>query len=169
MKHKITILICMMLVGTATLAIAQSNIYKLHSLFLYNFTKHIQWQNVGDEFVIGVFGSDNALEVIRDSFVNKKYGGKNIRVIPIVGQGDVKTSHLVYAPKSNRAKIIDMISATDLSNKLIVTEDNLIDQGAAIGFTIRDTRLNFLISKSRIEKSGLKVSSSLLSLGEQVE
>lgn len=45
-------------------AYAQSNVYELHSLFIYNFTKHIQWNNIGDNFTIGVFGSQNALKEV---------------------------------------------------------------------------------------------------------
>ncbi|HBH22949.1 MAG TPA: hypothetical protein DDY13_05940, partial [Cytophagales bacterium] len=36
------------------------------------------------------------------------------------------------------------------------------------GLVIQEKRLKFMISKKGIEKAGIKVSSSLLSLGEQV-
>ena len=150
-------------------AMAQENIYKLHSLFLYNFTKHIQWNNVDGDFTIGVFGNDIALNVVKENLANKKFGDKNIRVIRVAGLGDVKASQLLYAPKSNKIKIIDLISQSDLSNTLVVTEDDLIKEGADISFFISGTRLNFKISKNQIEANGLKVSSALLSLGENAD
>jgi hypothetical protein len=37
-----------------------TNLYKMHSLFLYNFTKHIQWSNAeGEVFTIGVYNNQS--------------------------------------------------------------------------------------------------------------
>ncbi len=57
---------------------AQSNVYKLHSLFIYNFTKHIQSNVVGDKFIIGVFCSQNALKEIKAIFAGKVVSEKEI-------------------------------------------------------------------------------------------
>ena len=154
---------------TENQAFAQESIYKLHSLFIYNFTKHVQWENVTGDFTIGVFGNDIALKVLKENLTNKKFGDKNIRIIPIAGLGDVKVCQMVYAPKSNQSKIIDLISQGNFDNTLVVTEDDLIKNGADISFFISGTRLNFKISKKNIEAKGLKVSSSLLSLGQVVD
>ena len=83
---------------------AQSNIYKLHALFLYNFTKHVQWNDLGDNFTIGVFGSEKALKEIKANFSGKKVSGKEIKVINVGGIGDANGSQLVYMPKSNKTK-----------------------------------------------------------------
>jgi hypothetical protein len=68
-------------------------------------------------------------------------------------------------PKSNKKKIVDLLTAANVSNTLVVTEDDMMDDGAAISFVFEHAKMNFKISKAKIEQSGLKVSSSLLSMG----
>ena len=151
------------------LAQAQTNMYKLHSLFLYNFTKHIQWQNVEGDFTIGVFGSANALKEVQANLKGKKYAGKEIRIINIAGIGDANASQLVYMPRSNKNKILNLFDEAEKSNTLFVSEDDLTELGFAISFMLQQSKLGFKVSKSNLEASGLKISSSLLSLGEVVD
>lgn len=161
----VTLLICI----NASFVHAQGNIYKLHSLFMYNFTKHIQWSEVGDTFTIGVFGSPSALKEVKANFTGKKFSGKDIRVINIVGIGDANASQLVYMPKSTKSDILNMFDDADKSNTLFVSEDDLISEGFPISFIINGTKLGFKVSKKNLDKSGLKISSSLLSLAQVVD
>lgn len=151
------------------LTYGQANIYKIHSLFMYNFTKHIQWSEVGDTFTIGVFGSENALREVKSNLTGKKFLGKDIRVINVVGIGDANTSQLVYMPKSNKSKILNLYEEADKSNTLYVSEDDLINEGFPISFVMIGGKLSFKVSRKNLEASGLKISSSLLSLGEVVD
>lgn len=148
---------------------AQSNLYKLHSLFIYNFTKHIQWSEQAGAFTIGVYGSDNALNTLKSSLGSKKVWDQPIKFVKVNSAADVASCQLVYAPKSNKNEIVSLIEDSQKSDKLFVTEDDLIDLGANISFTLKGDRLNFKISKNKCEANGLKVSSSLLSLGTVVE
>lgn len=145
---------------------AQGNVYKIHSLFLYNFTKHIQWTEVGDVFTIGVYGSDIALKEVKENFSGKKFSGKDFRVINIAGIGDMNTSDLVYMPKSNKNKILNLFEEANKANTLFVSEDDLTAYGFPICFILKNDKLTFKVSKSNLESAGLKISSSLLSLAE---
>jgi hypothetical protein len=147
---------------------AQSNIYRMHSLFMYNFTKHVEWSEIGDTFTVGVYGSANALREVRASFAGKRFNGNDIRVINVAGLGDIKVSQIVYMPKSNKGKILDMYEQSDKANTLFVSEDDLIEDGFPISFVIRNSKLGFKVSRKNLEVSGLKVSSSLLSLAQEV-
>ena len=148
---------------------AQTNIYKLHALFIYNFIKHVQWSDYGDTFTVGVFGSQTALSEIRKSLSGKKISGKDIRVINVVGIGDANASQLVYFPKSNKNKILNMFESADKKNTLFVSEDDLVNYGIQISFYLEKSKLGFKISKKNIDAAGLKVSSSLLSLAKVVD
>jgi hypothetical protein len=145
---------------------AQGNVYKIHSLFLYNFTKHIQWAEVGDVFTIGVYGSDIALKEVKENFSGKKFSGKEFKVINVAGIGDLNTSDLVYMPKSNKNKILNLFEEADKKNTLFVSEDDLTSFGFPICFILKNEKLTFKVSKSNLESAGLKISSSLLSLAE---
>lgn len=162
------VFIVLFCINTNTVS-AQANIYKLHSLFMYNFTKHIQWSEVGDTFTIGVFGNENALKEVKANFTGKKFFGKDIRVINIVGIGDANASQLVYMPRSNKSKILNMYDDADKKNTLFVSEDDLVSSGFSISFVINGAKLGFKVSKKNLDASGLKISSSLLSLAEVVD
>ncbi len=149
--------------------IAQTNVYKLHALFIYNFTKYIQWTSVGETFTVGVYGSETALKEIKANFVDKKFSGKEIRVINIAGIADANVCQLVYAPKSSKAKVLSLFESATKQNILFVSEDDLVADGLPIGFIVKSDKLTFKISKKNLDASGLKVSSALLSLGEVVD
>ena len=118
---------------------------------------------------MGVFGNPMALQEIKKSFTGKKFAGKDIRVINVAGLGDVKVSDLVYVPKSNKAKALNIFEDSDTTNTLFVSEDDYIQYGYPISFFVKGDKLGFKISKNSIESVGLKVSSSLLSLGTVVD
>lgn len=169
MKNKITATIIFFCLLSISTAYSQANIYKLHSLFMYNFTKHVQWGTVGDTFTIGVFGSQTALKEVKANFQGKKFGSKEIRVINVVGIGDANASQMVYMPKSNKNKILNLFEDADKSNTLFVSEDDLIGEGFPVSFVIHGSKLGFKVSKKNLAASGLKMSTALLSLAEVVD
>ena len=150
-------------------AYSQSNVYKLHSLFIYNFTKHIEWKQSGSEFTIGVYGSDIAYDVLKESLANKRVWNQPINLIKLEDGSNISRCQLVYAPKSNKNKIVSLLEASNHNNVLIVTEDEVFEFGGQICFYLKENRLNFKISKKLCEEDGLKVSSALLSLGTQID
>lgn len=158
--------IFMVLIGMTDAFSQEMSIYRIQSLFLYNFTKHVKWDKANSEtFTVGIYGNTKAFEEIKLNLESKQVWGKPINVVEIVSSSDVSTCHMAYMPKSNKKKILDLIDAADLSNTLLVTEDDLMDYGAAISFVYQQSKMSFKISKSKIEQVGLKVTSSLISIG----
>lgn len=142
------------------------NIYRMHSLFLYNFTKHVKWEgSESSQFVIGIFENSTAYHEIKSNLGSKKVWGKDIKIIEISSSSDISNCHIAFIPKSNKKRVVEMINGATMDNTLLVTEDDLVDAGAAISFVFQQSRMNFKISKEKIEQSGLKVSNSLISIG----
>lgn len=165
-KILISVAIIMAIVGISEAFSQSSNVYRIQSLFLYNFSKHVKWENVeGKTFTIGVYGNTSAFKEIKKNLESKIVWGKNIKIVEISSKQEMSTCHLAYMPKSNRKKITDFITDVDLSNTLLVTEDDMTDAGAAISFVYRESKMKFKIDKAKIEQVGLKVSSSLVSIG----
>lgn len=166
-KLKILMIVAVIMVSIGlTEAFSQASVYRIQSLFLYNFTKHIKWENTeGATFTVGIYGNADAFQEIKVNLENKQAWGKNINVIEITSAADLNKCHIAYMPKSNKKRILDLIDGTDLSNTLLVTEGDLMDSGAAISFVYEQSKMNFKISKTKIEQVGLKVSSSLISIG----
>ncbi|MCG8309645.1 MAG: YfiR family protein [Cytophagales bacterium] len=165
LKVLIVMALMMVFVGIGNAFSQAANLYKIQSLFLYNFTKHVKWENTEGAFTIGIYGNPKALAEIKSNLGSKIVWGKNINVIEITSPADISNCQLVYMPRSNKKKIIDFIGNSDLSNTLLVTEDDLTSDGAAISFVFEQSKMKFKISKTKIEEAGLKVSSSLISIG----
>ena len=156
----------MAFVGISEAFSQATNVYRVQSLFLYNFTKHVKWENTESAtFTVGIYGNTKAYSEIKTNLETKKAWGKYIEIIEIVSPADLVKCHIAYMPKSNKEKILDLIDASDLSNTLLVTEDDLMNDGAAISFVFEQSKMKFKISKTKIEQVGLKVSSSLISIG----
>lgn len=165
LKILVVTAIIMTFVGVSGAFSQDANIYRIQSLFLYNFTKHVKWENASGTFTVGIYGNSQAFKDIKASLSNKVVWGNKVNVVEISSAEEVSSCHIAYLPKSNKKKIAELISAADLSNTLLVTEDDFMNDGAAISFVFEQSKLNFKISKSKIEEVGLKVSSSLISIG----
>ena len=167
--RKLSIILLMLGFFHSSVLLAQENFYKFHALFIYNFTRHVQWPDVGTTFKVGVFGSDNATMVLKENLANRKYRDKSIEVVNVRNSKDAAACQILYAPKSNRSDIVQLLDAIAGRSILTVTEDDMIDMGACISFVLKGTRLNFRISKKKVEERGLLASAALLSLGEIVD
>lgn len=166
LKILMIVAIIMAFVGLSEAFSQAVGVYRIQSLFLYNFTKHVKWENTeGATFTIGIYGSPNAFSEIKSNLESKLVWGNKINVIQIESPEDINKCHIAYMPKSNKKKILDIMSASDMSETLLVTEDDLMDEGAAISFVYQQSKMKFKISKNKIEQVGLKVSSSLISIG----
>ena len=152
-------------VGISEVFSQATNVYKIQSLFLYNFTKHVKWEDTSGGFTVGIFGNTKAFEEIKSNLSNKTVWGKKVNVIEISSPSELSSCQIAYIPKSNKKKILDFIDGANLSNTLLVTEDDLMNDGAAISFVYEQSKMKFKISKDKIEQVGLKVSSSLISIG----
>jgi hypothetical protein len=145
------------------------NLYRVQSLFLYNFTKHVKWERgSGERFTIGIYGNSAVFKEIKENLESKKVWGQDINIIEINSADEFSNCHIAYITKSNKKKTADLIDSANLHNTLVVTEDDMVDEGAAISFVFVQSRMNFKISKSKIEQAGLKVSNSLVSIGISV-
>lgn len=132
---------------------------------MYNFVKNIKWQDVGSEFTIGVYGSTQAFNEVKANLGSKNLNGIRFNIQSLSNAEDAKKCQLVFLPKSNRTKAATFLSQIDGLNILIVTEEDMIAEGASISFEMKNSKLNFIINKQKTDESGLKVSSSLMSMG----
>lgn len=143
---------------------------EVHTLFLYNFTKHIQWKSIEgkNEFVIGIYNNDEVYEFISKRMANKYAWRKPIKVIKISSPADVQSCEIAYLPESNKKTVLAFAAGIDKQNTLLVSDYDLIEMGAHICFFLKNSKPNYKISKSSMEANGMKVSNQLLSLGTPV-
>ncbi len=143
---------------------AQISTKKLEAIYMYNFTKYINWQSQGSAFVIGVLDESSATKELGANLQNKEVKGKPIQVQNISSVTEAKKCQILYLPKSNSGQLQGILEAVRGTDVLVVAEEDLAAEGASVSFFIDGSKLKFKINKNALDKSGLQASSNLLSL-----
>ncbi len=151
--------------------LAQDFNYKLLSIYVYNFGKHIEWPTTykTGEFVIGVYGDTPLYQEILKTTSQKNKGDQPIVVKKITSMDQLKGCHIVFVSKKESAKFKLITEALKSQPTLIVTEQTgYARKGSCINIFMDeddDNKTKFEINKLVLEGKGMKVSSELLSLG----
>ena len=141
--------------------------YQFHKVYIYNFTKYIQWppEMQGGDFVIGVYGKSSMINELKAMSLNRTVGAQKITVKEIHSPQDASTCHVVFVPSGKSGSLTDLKSKLDGRPTLIITEkDGLAKQGSAINFVLVDGKLKYELNKNSIDKAGLKVMPDLVKL-----
>ncbi|MEL7002170.1 MAG: YfiR family protein [Bacteroidota bacterium] len=151
--------------GEMTLASSQNPESKIKTVFVFNFTKYIQWSSESQEFVIGVVGGDNeTLTAFKSMAKQKSAASRKIVIREIESAVDYSTCNIIYITEENSNKLSE-IKSKRLKNILIVTEkEGMAEKGSGINFVKKDGKLRFELNEKVVENSGLKVSSQLKGL-----
>jgi hypothetical protein len=133
--------------------------YEKKSLFIYNFTKHIEWpiEFNGTEFIIGVAGDELAIKRLENFMQQKKVSGKKI-LVEKYKKG--ARYNLVYITSAQNGNFQMIWNAVRKNKTLIVTDDFM--QGGHISFTVDLDKVKYIVDKPAIEKTGLKVAQELI-------
>ncbi len=145
---------------------------KIKAVFLYNFTKYIEWpQNYkSGNFVIGVVGDESFAKELDVFFSPKSMGSQRFEIKHFKKPADITLSHMIYVSPNYIGNISDVLGKIKGKSTLLITEKaGMAKQGAAINFTIVENKQKFELNKANAEKYDLKVSSSLANLAIKVE
>lgn len=148
---------------------AQASDNQVKSVFVFNFTRYIQWPSNESDFTIGILGNDAALEkAFQDMASKKSTSTKKIIIKSFASANEASNCDILFIPKDNSSQFTH-VKSQGLKNVLIITEKaGLGRQGSGINFIEIDGKMRFEINKGEIERAGLKVSSQLLGLATEV-
>ena len=162
MKKCIVLIICFSILGFKQLY-GQNEKFK--ALFIYNFTKYIEWPSAPSDnvFTIVVLGDSPIKTELESISSYKKIGNASIVVKTAATVAEIGNAFIVYITPQKK-KFLGEIAALYSGKPILIITDEA--QGAfGINFVEVDQKQSFQVSKSRIEAHQLKVNSSLLSLG----
>ncbi|MCF6359908.1 MAG: YfiR family protein [Cyclobacteriaceae bacterium] len=144
---------------------AQTSMTKIESLYIYNFIKNIQWSNVSDKYIIGVYSSSTAFDELKGILSVRKFNGKSIEVKKLSSPAQASECHIVFVSQTNSGMVKKIVANADTKNTLIVSERGQLNNGAGIAFVLSNSKLGFKINQATCKAAGLQISASLLSLG----
>ena len=156
-----------MMIFLQSIAYGQLSTHKAQCLFVYNFTKHIQWPDgaVKDEFVIGVYGKSAIREELEKLSALKKVGDKAIRIIEINSNDKLDHVNILFIPEDKSGQLTVILEAIKGKPVLVVTERrDLTQKGAGISFFADENNLKFELNSNSISNQRLRVSKQLAAL-----
>jgi len=165
MKKVISLMLYLCLIGWSY-SYAQNEKFK--ALFMYNFTKYIEWpatQRQGD-FIIGVLGNAALTKELETIAGKQKVGTQSIVVKTFASVDDIDNCSILFVPAGKSSQMGMVVSKLGSKSILIITDkEGLAKQGACINYVMDGDKLKYEVNKSNIEKKGLTVSNALLALG----
>ncbi len=159
---KYLVLICLL---GSSLAFGQN--YQLHSVFMYSFTRYVQWPdeyNEGD-FEIVVLGDSPITEELKKLAQAKKVGARSIKITRINTPSEIKKCNILFLPADKSALLPEVLTKMGSSSILLATEQpGLAQKGSAINFVSKDGKLAFEMNQPAMTKQKLKASNELTRL-----
>lgn len=146
--------------------------YKLKSVFIFNFTRFVDWPassftSETSPFIIGVSGK-NPFNNYLEQTVSGEMVGKHpiqIKYIPDINQAG--GCHLLFISSNEISKVKEFINSNLQSPTLTVSdmpEFNVI--GGMIRFFYDNNKIRFEINTAPVKQANLNISSKLLSVAK---
>jgi len=162
--------ICLLLFLSA-LTFAQTDIAKAEALFIYNFSRLIEWPATykTGPFVIGIMGKSPVSDQLKVLTTGKQVGSQPISVKIFGSADEVSTCHILFIPFSETKFLPGILTQVSSKSTLLITEKNsAIEQGAAINFVVIGDKLKFEMSPGNAQKYDIKISSKLNEMAYKV-
>jgi hypothetical protein len=153
---------------TTSMHFSHAQSEKFKALFMYNFTKYIEWPAASrqGDFIIAVLGNSAMTKELEIIAGKQKVGSQNILVKTYNTIDEINNCQILYVPTSKSSSIAQIVEKLSGKSVLIVTDkEGLASQGACINYVKDGDRIKYELNKKNIEKRGMVVNSSLVTLG----
>jgi hypothetical protein len=158
------ILISLIALLMASPAFLQTTIPKAQTLFIYNFSRLIEWPAAyrTGNFVIGVLGTTDVATELELYTKGKKVGTQTIEIIRYKLPSEIQNCHILFIPFARTKQITEVIAVMNSKSTLIITEKSgALEEGAAINFVIMADKMKFELKTENASRYGIKFSSKL--------
>lgn len=148
--------------------------YRVKAAFLYRFAGYVSWPaaafvRADAPLTIAVIGSEVLAAELEKAVSGRTVGDRLVEVRRLQSGDSLTGVHVLFVGKTNAVRLAQLAKIAHANSTLTVTEfDGALRQGSVINFILAEQRVRFEISLESAEKSGLKLSSRLLAVAQQV-
>jgi hypothetical protein len=152
------------------LAAAQAE-HEVKAAFLVRFLGFVEWPEGAfarpeSPIVIGVLGSDEVLAALQDSTAGRIVQARPVAVRRLKEGEPLNGVHLVFVGRPASSALPRLGNPPGV---LVVAEtEGGLDRGATINFVRREGRVRFEVALDSAERQGLRISSRMLSVAQNV-
>jgi hypothetical protein len=147
---------------------------RVKAAFIYKFLGYVDWPahafaDSSSPLVIGVLGPDQVVAEVKEVIGERMVQGRAV-VVRRMRDGDpLSGTHVLYVTRAETARTTALAGTARGTATLIVTEaDGALALGSAINFRVVDGRVRFDIALATAERAGLRISSRLLAVAQNV-
>jgi hypothetical protein len=147
---------------------------RVKAAFLYKFAGYVAWPDTcfpdpATPVRIAVLGDEKLQAELTTMVLGHTVNGRPV-VVSVYSEEDSLTGvHVLYVARREAARIPKLRDEARKRSVLLVSEgDDAIDQGSVIAFVLSRRRVRFDISVAGARRSGLTLSSRLLSVARTV-
>ena len=152
--------------GGAVVAQTQEQEANLKAVFIYNFTRYIDWDTSGAEndFVIGVIGSSAVTGPLTEIAKTNTVKNKKIIIRHFSNPDEITPCNILFISANSSFPLSSILAKINKGTLTISEEAGYAEQGTAFNFVVVNDKLKFEANVKSINAAGLKASSQLLKL-----
>jgi len=140
---------------------------KYEALFIYNFTKYIEWPRSDghSDFIIGILGNGDIVKEMQQMAALKTVGDRHIVVKLFENPEDIEHCHLLFITKKFSVNLFEARAKLKGMSTLYIAESpGMAQYGADINFIGKVNKIVFEVNTKYLEENNLKMSSLLKNL-----
>jgi len=152
--------------------IAKAQDEKIKALFIYNFTKYIEWPAASKQgsFIIGVMGETPVFDQLVVNTSTRKVSTQDIVIKKYAKPSDIEKCHILFISHDKSGNLKDALNRVKDWYTLIITDSqDMINEGSGLNFVNSNGRQSFEINTEYLDKKKLLYSLTLLKLGTKVK
>lgn len=148
--------------------------YQVKAAFLYKFANYVEWPQAHfpeeeTPITIAVMGAAPIAAELERVVVGRSAQGRPIAVKRLNAGEPLEGLHIVFVGPEETRRLARVAEAAAAQSILVVTDSaGALAEGSMINFILADGKVRFEIARDTAEKSGLKLSSRLLAVAQQV-
>jgi len=147
---------------------------RVKAAYLYKFAGYVEWPAKSfarpeTPVVIGVMGDEPLATELTQAVTGRTVNDRLVTVKRLKAGDSLAGIHVLFVGKAESTRLNQLAQSAQPRSILTVTEsDGALAHGSVINFVLTDGRVRFEIALDSAEKSGLKLSSRLLAVAQQV-
>ena len=147
--------------------------YDVKAAFLYNFTKFVEWPDAAfpdDSFRVCVLGEDPFGKSLK-ALTGQEVAGRRLQVLSFRGGiARPEECHVLFISRSEQGRLAEILSGVRNFPVLTVADSRgFLEGGGIINFVLEGSKVRFEINQEAAERTGIKISSKLMSLAKRVK
>lgn len=136
---------------------------RFHAVFLYQFTKYLEWPNEPNEFNIGVLGESEIIDELNRMAELKSSSSVKYTVTKYTSVSQmVRNSNIIYIPNVATNQVGTVMTAIPPKGVLVITEkEGVADKGGHVNLVFEEGRLIMEVAKEKMDAAGFQMSNQL--------